>query len=171
MDSHLKSLISHFIFIVLRADPFLKDLSFFCLFLGLHLLHMEVPRLGVKLEEQLLACSTAAAIQDPSCICDLHHGSRERWIPAPLSEARDRIRILMDTSWIHFRRTTMELPEGSRPSLTEAECLNLKAAQSFENTEVIHGLYRYLHVKLVITLHCHIAHPQIRVHAASVGSQ
>ena len=37
----------------------------FCLFLGLHLQHMEVPRLGVKLELQLPAYATAIAMQDP----------------------------------------------------------------------------------------------------------
>ena len=34
-------------------------------FLGLHLPHMEVPRLGVKLELQLLVYTTAPAMQDP----------------------------------------------------------------------------------------------------------
>ena len=33
--------------------------------LGLHLQHMEVPRLGVRLELQLWAYTTAAATQDP----------------------------------------------------------------------------------------------------------
>ena len=51
--------------------------------------HMEVPRLGVKSELQLLAYVTATAIQDPSHICDLHHGSRQCRIFNPLSEARD----------------------------------------------------------------------------------
>ena len=35
--------------------------------------HVEVPRLGVELELQLLAYETATAIPDLSCICDLHH--------------------------------------------------------------------------------------------------
>ena len=39
-------------------------LSFF--FLGLHLQHMEVLRLGVQLELQLLAYARATAILDPS---------------------------------------------------------------------------------------------------------
>ena len=42
----------------------------FC-FLGPHLQHTEVPRLGVKLELQLLAYATAT--WDPSHIYDLHH--------------------------------------------------------------------------------------------------
>ena len=41
----------------------IKDLIFFFIFifcfLGLHLWHMEVPRLGIELELQLLAYTTA----------------------------------------------------------------------------------------------------------------
>ena len=36
---------------------------------------MEVPRLGVGLELQLLAYTTATAMKHPSHICDLHHSS------------------------------------------------------------------------------------------------
>ena len=38
---------------------------------------MEVPRLGVKLELQLAAYTTAIAMQDPSLVCDLHHSSQQ----------------------------------------------------------------------------------------------
>ena len=69
-------------------------------FLGLHLQHMEVPRLGVELELQLLAYPTVTATWDPSRVCDLYHGSQQCWIPRPLSEARGRTRILMDPSWV-----------------------------------------------------------------------
>ena len=62
---------------------------FFSCFLGPHLQHMEVPRLGVKSELQLLAYATATATADPSCICDLYHSLRQCWILNPLSEARD----------------------------------------------------------------------------------
>ena len=44
-------------------------------FLGPHLWHMEVPRLGVELELQLPPCTTARATPDGSCISDLHHSS------------------------------------------------------------------------------------------------
>ena len=52
---------------------------------------MEVPRLGVKSELQLLAYATAIAIAtpDPSHIFDLHHSSQQYWTLDPLSEARD----------------------------------------------------------------------------------
>ena len=36
----------------------------FLSFLGLHLWHMEVPRLGVKLELQLLAYTATTAVLD-----------------------------------------------------------------------------------------------------------
>ena len=46
------------------------------LFLRPHLWHMEIPRLGVKLE--LLTYATATATPDPSPICDLHHFAQLR---------------------------------------------------------------------------------------------
>ena len=69
------------------------------LFLQLHLQHMEVASLGVKLELQLLAYTTATATPDLSHICDLHHSSWQRRILNPLSEARDQTRIFTDTMW------------------------------------------------------------------------
>ena len=56
-------------------DLFLFYFIIFC-FLGLHPQHMEVPRLEVKTELQLLAYATATAMQDLSHICDLHHSKR-----------------------------------------------------------------------------------------------
>ena len=58
--------------------------------LGLHLWHMEGPRLGVELELQLPAYATVTATPDLSHIC-----SQPRWILSPLSEARDRTLNLM----------------------------------------------------------------------------
>ena len=71
---------------------------------------MEVPRLEVKSELQLLAYPTATATPDSSRICELPHSSRQHHIPDPLSEAGDQTHILMDTSWICFRCTTMVTP-------------------------------------------------------------
>ena len=84
-------------------------LRFVCLFvfLGLHLWHTEVPRLGVKLELQLLAYTTTTAMHDPSRICNLHHSSQQCQTLNPLNKARDRTHILMDTSQVHYRWTTM----------------------------------------------------------------
>ena len=86
--------------------------KFFFFFLGPHPWHMEVPRLGVKSELQLLAYTTAIATRDPSHIFDPHHSSRQHQIPDPLSEARERTCILMDTSRIPYHCTTMETPNN-----------------------------------------------------------
>ena len=71
----------------------------FCL-LGPYPWHMEVPRLGLKLELQLPAYATATATRDLSLICDLHHSSWQGWILNPLSEARDQTHVLLYASWV-----------------------------------------------------------------------
>ena len=70
--------------------------------LGLHLRHMEIPRLSVQLELQLLAYTTATAKPDLSRIFNLHHSSWQHQILNPLRKARDRTRNLMVQSQIHF---------------------------------------------------------------------
>ena len=60
-------------------------------FLGLHLQHMEVPRLGVK------SIGAVAA--------GLHHSHLN-----PLRKARDRTCVLMDTSQIHYPSATRGTP-------------------------------------------------------------
>ena len=57
---------------------------------------MEVPRLGVELELQLLAYAIATAMQGPSLVCNLHHSSQQCRILNPLSEAG----IEPTSSWI-----------------------------------------------------------------------
>ena len=76
-------------------------------FLSLHPWHMEVPRLGVQLELQLPACTTATAMPDISCVCDLHRSSQQCWILSSLSEARDRTHVLMDTIRFCYYWATM----------------------------------------------------------------
>ena len=71
---------------------------------------MEVPRLEVKSELQLLAYATAT--QGPSCICGLHHSSWQCQTLNPLSEVRDQTRNLMAPSQIHFHCTTTGTPPG-----------------------------------------------------------
>ena len=51
-------------------------------FLGSHLQHMEVPRLGAELELQPPAYTTVTAMWD------LHHSSQQHHILNPLVEAR-----------------------------------------------------------------------------------
>ena len=69
-------------------------------FLGSHPQHMEVPRLGVQSELEPSAYTTATAMWDPSCVCDLHHSSRQCQIFNPLSEVKDQTHVFMDTSWV-----------------------------------------------------------------------
>ena len=86
----------------------------FCLLsfvvLGLHLQHMEVPGLGVESELLLLTYARATATPDPSCVCDLHHRSRQSQTLNPLSEARDRTHNLMVPSQIRFPCTKVGTP-------------------------------------------------------------
>ena len=80
---------------ILNKGIFFTEIIIF-LFLGLHLWYMEVPRLGVELELQLPADTTATATPHPSCFCDLHCSLWQRQILNPLS--RDGTHVLMDTS-------------------------------------------------------------------------
>ena len=63
---------------------------------------MEVPRIRVYSELQLLAYATATATPDLNCICDLHHSSQQHPILNGLSQARDHTSNLMVPSQIHF---------------------------------------------------------------------
>ena len=66
-----------------------------------------IPRLGVELELQLPAYTTAPGTQDPSLVCNLHHSSwQQRQIPDPLSKA----------SWILVGFITTE-PQGELQKL------------------------------------------------------
>ena len=66
-------------------------MNFFFSILGLHLRHMEVPRLGVESELQLLAYTTATATRDPSRVCHLHPSSEQCQILNSLSEVPSQI--------------------------------------------------------------------------------
>ena len=79
-------------------------------FLGPHLWHMDVPRLGVEWELQLLAYTAATAMPDPSHLCDPHRSSQHCQILSPWSRARDRTHIFMDTGQIHFHWATTGTP-------------------------------------------------------------
>ena len=67
----------------------LQGAFFVAVFLGLHLQHMEIPKLGIELELQLLAYAPAMATWDPSHIFDLYRSSWQCWMLNPLNEAGD----------------------------------------------------------------------------------
>ena len=99
---------------------------FVFLFLGPHPWHMEVRRLGVQLELQLLAYTTATATQDPSHDCDLHHSSRQCQIFNPLSEVRDRTPVFRDASLVSYcwvTAGTSTLPFFSPPTVNYSPLL------------------------------------------------
>ena len=75
---------------------------------------MEVPRLGVESELQLLVYTTATATQNRSHICKLHHSSWQPWILNPLSEAREQTHNLMVPGRICFHCATMGTPGSAR---------------------------------------------------------
>ena len=100
-----------------------------CLFLGLKVQHMEVPRLGAESEIQPPAYTTATAMLDPSRLCNLYHSSWQRWILNPLSGARSRICILMDTGWVQLHWATMETPSTASWTLD---------SQTYTNEETGH---------------------------------
>ena len=60
----------------IKRDTFQTDKNptlFFFFFLGINPWHVEIPRLGVKSEVQLLPAyitATATVTQDPSLVCD-----------------------------------------------------------------------------------------------------
>ena len=85
------------------TPKYLTPRPFILFFLGPHPQHMEVRRLGVKSELQLLACTTATTTPDPSHACDLHHSPQQRQILNPPNKARDQTCIFMDTSQARYR--------------------------------------------------------------------
>ena len=65
----------HLFLEVILHCSFSFSFLFLFFFLGPHLWHMKVPRLGDELELQLPAYAVATATLDPSFIFDLHHSS------------------------------------------------------------------------------------------------
>ena len=68
---------------------------------------MEVPSLGVKPELPMPPYATTTAAWDPRHIFDLQHSSQQRQLLNPLSVARDRTPVLMDTSRARHHCATM----------------------------------------------------------------
>ena len=105
------------------------------MYLGPHLWHTEVPRLGVKLELWPPAYIIATTMWNPSPVCDLHHSSQQCWVLNPLSEARNRTRNLVVTSC--FCCATMGTPGLG---LNCRVCTVVIACQSMKFPEMGRGL-------------------------------
>ena len=97
---------------------------FFFFFLRWHPLHMEVPRLAVQWELQLLAFSTATATQDPSNTASAAYttahgkaGSLTHWV---------RPGIKPMSSWILVRFITAVLPRELHAESSESYCKDLE---------------------------------------------
>lgn len=69
---------------------------------------MEVPRLGVELELQLLAYATAMAVQDLSRVCD--RSLQQHWIPQPTEQGEWSDPYPHDTSCICLCCATVGTP-------------------------------------------------------------
>ena len=80
-------------------------------FLGPHMQHIEIPRLGVESELQVLGWATAISMQDLSHICDLYHSSWQYQILNPLNKAWYQTWILMDISQVCHPWTTIRTPK------------------------------------------------------------
>ena len=99
---------------------------FFPSFLGLQPWHMEVPRLGVKSGLQLPAYTTATATQVRSHVWSLHHSSRQRQILNPMTETRNWIGILMDTTQVCWILVTFVTCWATMGTPSSQGCLRKK---------------------------------------------
>ena len=75
-----------------------REFRFFFCFYFLLFIYGSFQARG-QTEPQPPAYTTATAKLDPSHICDLCHRLWQFWILNPLSKARDRTCIFVDTSW------------------------------------------------------------------------
>ena len=114
LDSFRSATESPTIKLVVCVDGIFKKLfvCLFAFFIGPHVQHMKIPRLGAELELQLPTYFTAREMQDLSWVWNLHHSSQKQWILNPLSKARDWTHILMDTSQIRYCWATRGTPKN-----------------------------------------------------------
>ena len=88
------------------ANSLLPQIYFYLFTIVLLFMAMPVAH-GSSQARSQLAYSTATAMDVPSCICDLHQSSQQCQILNPLSEARDKPHVLMDTSWVCYHWAPM----------------------------------------------------------------
>ena len=94
------------------SDSILRGFFFFFFFFGGGLLFRATPTAYESSQARGQIRSAAASLLhshskwNPNRICGLHYSSWQHWIPSPLRQAREKTRILTDTSGIHFHCTT-----------------------------------------------------------------
>ena len=128
-------ILNHIVEVLAYSQLLGKDICdqfFFFFLLGPHLWHTKVPRLEVTLELQLPAYTTARP--DPSCVCKLYHNSLQRRIFNPLSDARDRTRVLVDASWVPYHWATRRTPNSNINRLLSRLSKLLISVQAGKNT-------------------------------------
>ena len=113
MSYILSGFYPHYSALIFASSRYLTVMFFACntyigFFLGPHLRHMEVPKLGVRLELQLPTYTTAEAMPDPSHICDLHHSPWQCRILNPLKPG-----IKSESSWILVSFVNCWAPKGN----------------------------------------------------------
>ena len=87
------------------------SLSFFLLS-GLHLWHLEIPRLGLNQSSSCLP-KPQPEQRDLSCICDPCSSSWQFGVLNPWIEATDWTHVLLDTSWVHYHWATRGTQDSS----------------------------------------------------------
>ena len=105
---------------------------------------MEAPKLGVELELQLPAYTTATATWDPSCVCDLHHSPWQCRILNPRSKARDQTWNLMVPSWIRFRCATTGTPTNNFECFSQTAIIILKRKDYPCSDEISSSCFTFL---------------------------
>ena len=110
---------------------------------------MEVPRLGVKLELQLLAYTTATAMPDPSLVYDLHHSSWQYQLLNHLIEARDQTHILKDTIQVHYHWAMTGTPDGSFLYMLRSGWLVVVGSVKFSLSLLIFSTFVLLIIRLL----------------------
>ena len=96
---------------VLLSGPLLL-LFFFLLLSGLHLWHLEIPRLGLNQSSSCLP-KPQPEQRDLSCICDPYSSSWQFGVLNPRIEATDWTHVLLDTSWVHYHWATRGTQDSS----------------------------------------------------------
>ena len=100
---------------------------------------MEVPRLGVELDLQLIAYTTATAMPDPSQFCGQHCSLRQYRILNLLGEARVQTCILMDTGRVLDLLSHNRTPKNStlnKERITDTQPKLLKTQSEAKSTDI-----------------------------------